>query len=163
MDYRNAIQWYQWDPTKWFIAACAKLGLASHLLVFPGGEIRKSELTMKIKQLKREQDRLEGPSGSEDLPVVDWDTCASVHLRLRLSFPHFRVLVTEQAQERPLIVITGFVHDVGRFMEEHPGGRGVLEKHVGRDATTAFLGGVYDHSNAAHNVSDYRVREGAAR
>lgn len=24
---------------------------------------------------------------------------------------------------------------------------------IGKDATTAFFGGVYDHSNAAHNVS----------
>jgi cytochrome b involved in lipid metabolism len=28
----------------------------------------------------------------------------------------------------------------------------LLTKNVGRDATTAFFGGVYDHSNAAHNV-----------
>ncbi|KAI6099495.1 hypothetical protein EDD16DRAFT_1658265 [Pisolithus croceorrhizus] len=34
----------------------------------------------------------------------------------------------------------------------HPGGRH-LAKNVERDAATAFFGGVYDHSNAAHNVS----------
>ena len=33
MDYRNAIKWYQYDPTKWFIALCGMLGLASHLKV----------------------------------------------------------------------------------------------------------------------------------
>jgi stearoyl-CoA desaturase (delta-9 desaturase) len=27
-DYRNGIRWYQWDPSKWVIALCAKLGLA---------------------------------------------------------------------------------------------------------------------------------------
>ncbi len=32
-DYRNAIRWYQYDPTKWFITGCAKIGLASHLKV----------------------------------------------------------------------------------------------------------------------------------
>jgi stearoyl-CoA desaturase (delta-9 desaturase) len=26
-------------------------------------------------------------------------------------------------------------------------------KNIGKDATTAFFGGIYDHSNAAHNVS----------
>lgn len=31
MDYRNAIRWYQYDPTKWFIWVCSVLGLASHL------------------------------------------------------------------------------------------------------------------------------------
>jgi stearoyl-CoA desaturase (delta-9 desaturase) len=29
----------------------------------------------------------------------------------------------------------------------------MLIKFIGKDATTAFFGGVYDHSNAAHNVS----------
>ena len=28
----------------------------------------------------------------------------------------------------------------------------MLSKNIGRDATTAFHGGVYDHSNAAHNL-----------
>jgi hypothetical protein len=37
-------------------------------------------------------------------------------------------------------------------MDEHPGGRHLLRKNVGKDATTAFFGGVYDHSNAAHNL-----------
>jgi len=30
-DYRNGIKWYHWDPTKWFIKACAWLKLASGL------------------------------------------------------------------------------------------------------------------------------------
>lgn len=33
MDYRNAFRWYQYDPTKWFIWVCSKLGFASHLRV----------------------------------------------------------------------------------------------------------------------------------
>jgi stearoyl-CoA desaturase (delta-9 desaturase) len=51
------------------------------------------------------------------------------------------------------VLITGFIHDVSAFLDEHPGGRHLLAKYVGRDATTAFFGGVYEHSNAAHNVS----------
>jgi stearoyl-CoA desaturase (Delta-9 desaturase) len=49
-------------------------------------------------------------------------------------------------------VITGFVHDVGDFLEEHPGGKQFIAKMIGKDATTAFFGGVYEHSNGAHNV-----------
>ena len=37
-------------------------------------------------------------------------------------------------------------------MDQHPGGRGLLSSNIGKDATTAFLGGVYEHSHAAHNV-----------
>ena len=25
-DYRNGIRWWQWDPTKWMISLCSKLG-----------------------------------------------------------------------------------------------------------------------------------------
>lgn len=59
----------------------------------------------------------------------------------------------EQAQQRPLILVAGFIHDVANFLDEHPGGQRLIEAQVGQDATTAFFGGVYDHSNAAHNVS----------
>jgi cytochrome b involved in lipid metabolism len=62
-------------------------------------------------------------------------------------------LVQEQSHKRHLILISGFIHDVGSFINEHPGGPHMLIKFIGKDATTAFFGGVYDHSNAAHNVS----------
>jgi stearoyl-CoA desaturase (delta-9 desaturase) len=60
--------------------------------------------------------------------------------------------VQEQSMKRPLILIAGFIHDVSAFLDEHPGGRHLLIKFIGKDATMAFFGGVYDHSNAAHNV-----------
>ena len=75
MDYRNAVKWYQWDPTKWFIAVCNKLGLASHLRVFPEQEIDKGRLTMQLKKLKARQDTLEWPMDSNDLPVINWESC----------------------------------------------------------------------------------------
>lgn len=75
MDYRNAAKWYQWDPTKWFIAVCNRFGLASHLRVFPEREIDKGRLTMQLKKLKAKQDNLEWPMDSNDLPVVNWESC----------------------------------------------------------------------------------------
>ena len=75
MDYRNAAKWYQWDPTKWFIRICNKLGLATHLRVFPDREINKGRLTMQLKRLKAKQDTLEWPMDSNDLPVIDWESC----------------------------------------------------------------------------------------
>ncbi|KAI0766183.1 fatty acid desaturase-domain-containing protein [Trametes elegans] len=134
MDYRNARRWYQYDPTKWFIAACAALGLASHLRRFPENEIRKGELTMQLKRLKAVQDHIGWPARMEDLPVVAWET--------------FR----EQAEKRPLVVVSGFVHDVGDFLDKHPGGENMVRCLLGKDATAAFCGGVYEHSNAAHNL-----------
>lgn len=60
--------------------------------------------------------------------------------------------VQEQAAKAPLILISGFIHDVSDFLDEHPGGRHHLTHYIGQDATSAFFGGIYDHSNAAHNV-----------
>jgi stearoyl-CoA desaturase (delta-9 desaturase) len=134
MDYRNAIKWYQYDPTKWFIWVCSQLGLASHLRVFPDNEVLKGQLTMQLKKLRATQEHLEWPSESNDLPVVSWES------------------YQEQSTKRPLVLISGFIHDVSSFLEDHPGGRHLLAKNIGRDATTAFFGGVYNHSNAAHNL-----------
>jgi stearoyl-CoA desaturase (Delta-9 desaturase) len=75
MDYRNAIKWYQYDPTKWFIWCMKKIGLASHLKVFPENEVRKGQLTMKLKRLRDEQDKLVWPQEEVNLPVVSWDSC----------------------------------------------------------------------------------------
>ena len=75
MDFRNAIKWYQYDPTKWFIWVCSKLGLASHLKTFPDNEIKKGELTMQLKRLRAEQDAISWPSNTHDLPVVSWKSC----------------------------------------------------------------------------------------
>ena len=88
-DYRNAFRWYQYDPTKWFIAACAVLGLASHLRVFPANEVEKGALAMKLKVLKNVQDTLAWPADPRDLPVVSWQTCPFHPLTLTLFLlPH---------------------------------------------------------------------------
>ncbi|KAK7036263.1 acyl-CoA desaturase [Favolaschia claudopus] len=134
MDYRNAIKWYQYDPTKWFIWVSQQLGLASHLKVFPDNEVRKGQLTMQLKRLRETQESLVWPSDNNDLPVISWDA------------------FVEQSATRPLIIISGFIHDVAAFVEEHPGGAHWIVRYIGKDATTAFFGGVYDHSNAAHNL-----------
>lgn len=75
MDYRNAVKWYQWDPTKWFITICNRLGLASHLRVFPEREIDKGRLTMELRKLKARQEMIEWPMDSNDLPVINWESC----------------------------------------------------------------------------------------
>ncbi|KAF9254561.1 hypothetical protein L218DRAFT_968067 [Marasmius fiardii PR-910] len=134
MDFRNAIRWYQYDPTKWTIWFLSKLGLASHLKTFPDNEVRKGQLTMQLKKLKATQDNLSWPTDSNDLPVVTWET------------------FQKQSAKRPLILIAGFIHDLSGFSEEHPGGAHLIHKFIGKDATTAFFGGVYNHSNAAHNL-----------
>jgi stearoyl-CoA desaturase (delta-9 desaturase) len=49
-DFRNGVRWYQWDPTKWFIAALRLVGLASDLKATPGPLIEKTLLRMKLSK-----------------------------------------------------------------------------------------------------------------
>lgn len=51
-------------------------------------------------------------------------------------------------------MIGGFIHDVSSFLDRHPGGKHQLLASTGKEMTAAFFGGVYSHSNAAHNVRD---------
>ncbi|TCD66939.1 hypothetical protein EIP91_000717 [Steccherinum ochraceum] len=134
MDYRNAIKWYQYDPTKWFIWCMKFIGLASHLKVFPENEVKKGQLAMQLKKLREVQDGVTWAPHEDGLPVTTWES------------------FQDQSLKRPLVVVAGHIHDVSAFLDEHPGGRHLLTKNIGKDATTAFFGGVYDHSNAAHNL-----------
>ncbi|KAF7324722.1 Acyl-CoA desaturase [Mycena kentingensis (nom. inval.)] len=117
----------------WFIATCKILGLASNLRRFSSNEIAKGALTMKLKELKRVQDSIRW--AKEDLPVVSWEEFQDASART------------------PLILISGFIHDVSTFLDEHPGGTAHLMKGTGKDMTAEFVGGVYRHSNAAHNIA----------
>lgn len=75
MDYRNAIKWYQYDPTKWFIKTMSWLGLASHLKAFPDSEVQKGQMTMELKKIKARSDKIAWPKSSNDLPIISWDEC----------------------------------------------------------------------------------------
>lgn len=63
-----------------------------------------------------------------------------------------RIAVQERSGTSCLILISGYIHDVSDYVEEHPGGKQLIESYRGKDATSAFCGGLYTHSNAAHNV-----------
>ena len=134
-DYRNAIEWHQYDPTKWLIWTCKQLGLASDLKQFRSNEIEKGRLQQQQKKLDQKRATLDWGVPLDQLPVLSWDD------------------YVEQARNgRPLVAVAGVVHDVSGFLPDHPGGRALLRSALGKDATAMFNGGVYLHSNAAHNL-----------
>ncbi|KAJ4153505.1 hypothetical protein LMH87_009989 [Akanthomyces muscarius] len=135
-DYRNAIQWWQYDPTKWAIWTWKQLGLASELKQFRHNEIEKGRVQQLQKKLDEKRAALDWGVPIADLPVISWDD------------------FVEQARDqgRALTAISGVVHDVAGFIGEHPGGKALISSFVGKDATAVFNGGVYEHSNAAHNL-----------
>ena len=136
-DYRNALKWFQYDPTKHLISFCKFVGLASNLKEFPQNEILKGRYTMTQKSLDQLGQSITWPKGSTDLPIV--------------SFEDYQQLAKED-NGRALVLIAGFIHDVSNFIDSHPGGRALLKGQVGKDATVAFYGGVHDHNTAAHNI-----------
>ncbi|KAJ9088790.1 stearoyl-CoA 9-desaturase [Entomophthora muscae] len=140
-DYRNAIKFFQYDPTKWFIYACSLVGLTCDLKIFPDNEVRKGELLMKEKNLNKVRATINWGVPIETLPVI--------------SFEQYQ---KECDGGKRWLLIDGVVHDVEEFMHEHPGGIKYIRAYIGKDSTAAFGGQVYDHSNAARNLmSSMRV------
>ncbi|KAF2738627.1 acyl-CoA desaturase [Polyplosphaeria fusca] len=135
-DYRNAISWYQYDLTKWSIYVWSKLGLTYNLKKFRSNEIEKGRLQQQQKKLDTRRSRLDWGVPLEQLPVVSWNDF------------QLRCLNGGEA----LTVVGGVVHEISNFIREHPGGKSLISGAVGKDATAMFNGGVYNHSNAAHNL-----------
>ncbi|ODQ83114.1 hypothetical protein BABINDRAFT_159571 [Babjeviella inositovora NRRL Y-12698] len=134
-DYRNALKWWQYDPTKYLIWVSSKLGLAYNLKTFSQNAIQQGLLQQQQKKLDRLRSNLNWGTPLSELPV--WDKSEFF----------------EKSKVQPgLCIISGIVHDVSGFMSQHPGGETLIKTSVGKDATVVFNGGVYAHSNAAHNL-----------
>jgi stearoyl-CoA desaturase (delta-9 desaturase) len=103
---------------------------------FRSNEIEKGRVQQLQKKLDRKRAKLDWGIPLEQLPVMEWDE------------------YVEQARTggRELIAVAGVVHDVAGFSNEHPGGKAMIKAWIGKDATAVFNGGVYNHSNAAHNL-----------
>lgn len=133
-DYRNALKWYQYDPTKVFIWMMSKVGLAYDLQTFSQNAIEQGLVQQSQKKLDKWRSRLNWGVPIEQLPVIEFD--------------EFK----EQSKSRGLVLISGIVHDVTDFIDNHPGGKALIKSALGKDGTAVFNGGVYRHSNAAHNM-----------
>ncbi|GAB5360423.1 hypothetical protein AAMO2058_000626700 [Amorphochlora amoebiformis] len=57
-----------------------------------------------------------------------------------------------------LVVIDGWVLDVEDFLANHPGGERIITRYIGKDATSAVRGNIYNHSSSAFKImKKYRV------
>jgi len=52
-DYRNGIRWWQWDPTKWMINLCSRVGLASNLTRTSDFKIQRALLDAQFECARR--------------------------------------------------------------------------------------------------------------
>jgi stearoyl-CoA desaturase (delta-9 desaturase) len=134
-DYCSAIEWHQYDPTKWSIWCWKQLGLAYDLKQFRNNEIEKGRCQQLQRTLDLRRGRLDWGIPLDQLPVMEWDE-----------------YVKKAGQGCDFVAIAGVVHDITDFIKDHPGGKVLISSGIGKDATAMFNGGVYMHSNAAHNL-----------
>lgn len=135
----NAIIWYQYDPTKWLIYVMSRIPLVPltyNLKTFRSNEIEKGRLQQQQKAVDRKRAKLDWGVPLSQLPVMSWDDFTA----------------QASANGMALVAIAGVIHDVSAFVAEHPGGKALIKSAIGKDATALFNGGVYEHSNAAHNL-----------
>ncbi|KAJ2655626.1 stearoyl-CoA 9-desaturase [Coemansia sp. RSA 1199] len=143
-DYRNAIRFYQYDPTKWFIRIASTMGLAYDLKTFPANEIEKGQIQMRMKELEMKRAKLAFGTPVNKLPV----------------FTEEEFLDQVKNYKKQWMVIDGFVYDVKPFINDHPGGAALIRGGIGKDMTEAFNGGVYMHHNSARNLMNTSLRVG---
>lgn len=136
-DYRNGIHWYSFDPCKWCVYLLNCLGLVSDLKKTPLSLINQLLIQHQQTLIDRKRAKLNWGIAIDRLP--------------KLTAAEFQNLVKTNPR-RALVVVSGIVHDVTSFVEDHPGGVALIKTSIGKDATSAFNGAVYDHSNAAHNL-----------
>jgi len=88
-DYRNGVRWWQWDPSKWFIAAMHAVGLATNLKTVPWFRIQRAVLETQFKRAEREL------AHQPDRPKIQ-------HLRQRVAeeYAAFQTAVTAWTQAR---------------------------------------------------------------
>ena len=133
-DYRNGILWYHYDPTKWFIYACSRLGLCWNLKVTSKEEIAMAKKSKDdVKYSTNIKDYLES-IGTEvsKLPVLkktDIDQLIGAG--------------------KIILIVENFVVDATKIMDKHPGGSNILRINNGRDVTFEFNGGLNSHNVTA--------------
>jgi stearoyl-CoA desaturase (Delta-9 desaturase) len=64
-DYRNGVRWWQWDPTKWLIAALQLSGLTRRLKRTPVFQIQRALLAMQFRRVQARLEKLPSGGGSQ--------------------------------------------------------------------------------------------------
>ena len=154
-DYRNGIEWYQWDPTKWIIRLCAACGLAWNLVRVPNDVINKNKETMREIRLKAELEECESHLKQLERKVAVPNVMTWSDFQAQVAAGRKLMVIGSYVLDMEKKVKTGggythTTHDVD-WMTEHPGGEAFLKMYIGKDATEAVTGGIYKHREGAVN------------
>lgn len=138
-DYRNDSSWFSFDPTKWLLFTLSKIGLIEELSTTPADLITQLRIQQKQKVLNKLKSQLNWGTPISKLPLITPQEFK-------------RLMATAAHKDKIYIVILNIIHDITPFMHQHPGGLPLLMASNGKDATSAFFGGVYSHLTAAQNL-----------
>ncbi|XBW36015.1 hypothetical protein QEN19_001590 [Hanseniaspora menglaensis] len=148
-DYRQSYKWYYLDFQKWIIWSLHNLKIVSKTYKVNHNHIIKHSLENEQK-------------------LVDYELNNTSNLTKKVSLNDLPIWTIEQFTYRSqrlwkekniaLVLIENIIHDVTSFIGGHPGGEQLIVSAIGKDATEAFNGGVYFHSNASRNLmSNMRI------
>lgn len=141
-DYRNGIAPLDWDPTKWIVYV-----LHRYTTLIP--TIRK----INARDIDRARARVAlshspfssfaGPvEAKRDLPKLTREDIERIY------------------QDKAVVIIEGYLVEVGSYAEEHPGGEGLFRAHYGGgDATKGFQKLNHHTAHARGLVEDMRIAE----
>ncbi|GEM81434.1 acyl-CoA desaturase [Vibrio superstes] len=73
-DYRNGINWWDYDPTKWLIKACSWVGLTEKLRVTPQFKIEKARATMMLQNAHQKLNEMDASPSLIDKLEQEFET-----------------------------------------------------------------------------------------
>ncbi|SGZ39748.1 uncharacterized protein HGUI_01948 [Hanseniaspora guilliermondii] len=148
-DYRQSNHWYYLDLQKCVILILYYLGIVNKVYKVNDAHILKFNLENEQRLLDYELNlnlKVNKNVSVNDLPIWTVDEFAYKSAKLW------------KEQKIALVLVEGIIHDVTSFISGHPGGEQLIISAIGKDATEAFNGGVYYHSNASRNLmSNMRI------
>jgi stearoyl-CoA desaturase (Delta-9 desaturase) len=137
-DFRNGFRTTDWDPTKWIIYFL-------HNFTTQIPSVRRtpdSEVERARKRVLDEHKAMQPMKPGGQLPLIR------------------RSQIPETFQGQAVIVLEGYVVDVGGFAREHPGGEGLLRTgYGGRDLSEGFHRLNHHTRHARGLVEDMRIAQ----
>ena len=136
-DYRNGVNFFDYDPTKWLIFTSFMVGLASNLTSLPALEIERSRLEVLQEKLDARKSRV--ATDVKELELFN---------RMELN------KLIDGNCHKVYLLIDGLVLDVTDFQGQHPGGSKLLRARRLKvdkftDSTADFDGGLNIHTRSA--------------
>jgi len=141
-DFRNAIKFWQYDPTKWLIRILSYFGLTYDLKTSGDNEIKMGEWQIKKKNAINEKAKLEK------------------EFRKELETMNMEQLIKNQIskENKKLIIINNSIVDITTFADIHPGGS-IIKRYIGKDATEDY-NKLHFHTKAARLTMElYKIAE----